>query len=296
LRFMHVTLNLNKMLSPQLLEEFGDCFIASFEIGLYRIGILEEGKFDKKRLLDNPFDALLFFTQYAHERMGGGNFSKYHRIALHRALNKGNFAFVVLNDGKFPDRVWEEFKKLTNGKPNEKCTRGAVKDILIKLREEKEANIICLLGKHSLEDASKFLRRLKGIGPKISALFLRDLQEHYDLWNPNESNYHLLQPVDRWVRRMARECWPRFIPSGNHDKDAKEITKLCLQNNINPIRFNMGAWFIGSHYDELCRFHNIPEELTPNWSYCIEKFDKEKVSKALKKYLIEFRRGNILYF
>jgi len=125
---------------------------------------------------------------------------------------------------------------------------------------------------------------------------LRDLQEYYNFWSPDESNYYLLQPVDRWVRRMARECWLRFTPTGDHDKDAREITRLCLQNKINPIRFNMGAWFVGSHYDELCRFHNIPEELTPNWSYCIKKFDKDKVLRALENYLMKFIQGDVFYF
>jgi len=164
----------------QTLEEFGECCNICFEIGLYRIGILkreelERDDFDRnklsKRLLDNPFDALLFFTQYAHERMGAGNFSKYHRIALRRVLGKKDFVSTLFNDKKFPDRVWSEFKKLTNGKPNERCTVGPVRDILIKLIEEREPNIIHLLKKHSLRKASNLLRGLKGIGPKVSALF-----------------------------------------------------------------------------------------------------------------------------
>lgn len=287
---------------PRVLENFGECFTVCFEIGLHRLGILsKDAEFDKNTLLNSPFDALLFFTQYAHERVGGSLYPICHRIALRKYVNRKNFVDTLFSDDTLPDKIWNEFERLTRkliGGPNEKCTKGPVRNVLVKLRETGEPNIISLLSKHSIEGASRILREeIKGIGPKISALFLRDLQECYNFWNPNESNYYLLQPVDRWVGRMAEECWPAFIWSKkDHDRDAKEITRLCIQSGVNPIRFNMGAWFVGSHYYELCRFHNIPEDLIENRSDCIEKFDKDKVKEALKRYEIEFMEGEVLRF
>ncbi|MCX6821997.1 MAG: hypothetical protein NTW30_04435 [Candidatus Aenigmarchaeota archaeon] len=291
------------MISAHLLETFSDCYIASFEIGVYRIEISDGNEFKKNRLLSNSFDALLYFTQYAHERQGANsNFSRYHRIALRKSLNERIFNDVLLQDNKFPENVWNEFKNLTKDRitgieyPNESHTIGAIRDILIHLKKNKESNIILLLKQYSLEDASNFLMELKGIGEKISALFLRDLQEYFNFWEPNKSNYFLIQPVDRWVKRLSKECWSDFIPSDIHDNNAKQITELCYQDNVNPIHFNMGAWFIGSHYEELCRFHNIPEEQTNNLEHCIKEFNRDKIIRALKKYLSDFKDGNTFYF
>ena len=40
----------------------------------------------------------------------------------------------------------------------------------------------------------------------------------------------------------------------------KKITKCCLEENIDPIAFNQGAWFISAKLNELCAFQRIPED------------------------------------
>jgi len=287
------------MISAHLLEQFYACYKTGFDLGIYKIGLTDNPKmFDKNELLNNSLKAMLFFTQYAHERGGTNrNFSRYHRISIQKCMGERMFEDILLNDDNFPDNVWKEFKELTKewtGKPrpNEPRTIGAVKNVLIKLKESKEANIIRLLGNMNLESASEFLRNLKGIKEKISALFLRDLQEYYNFWKMNESNLYLLQPVDRWVDRFSKACWLNYISSGSKDEEAKQIIKFCCADEVNPIHFNMGVWFVGSYYIDLCNFHNIPENRTMDLDYCINRFDIDKIIKAIKNYTLNFITGD----
>lgn len=283
------------MINPTTLEKFSQCYLASFNIGIFMAGISDDVNYRKDLLSENAYDAFKYFTQYAHERQGTNkNFHVYHRVAIQEVLNDRIFDDAILNDDSFPSEVWTKFRGLTKDwlsgeeKSNKSHTIGPVRDVLFGLKREDEPNIILLLGNKTINEANNFLRSLKGIGGKISALLLRDLQEYYNFWKMDESNYYLLQPVDIWVNRLSHECWTEYMPSNNHDYNAREITNLCLENDIDPLRFNMGAWFIGSHYRDLCRFHRISENESININNSIEQFNFQNVTNALHNYLINF--------
>jgi len=251
---------------------------------------------DIMKIKSDPYLAMIYLTGAVHERAGANpNFPKYHRLAIQRALKGKDFSDTILNDPEYPDRVWGEFSKLTKERPNEKLTEGVVKDLLKKLRDEKEANIIRLLGSKNIEEASEFLKELKGIGPKLSAFILRDLESFFGLWTcelkSNNQKYYLLQPVDRWVRRIANLCWPGIDLKNNHDKDSKKIVEKCINDKINPIEFNQGAWFVGAYFNKLLLFHGLVEqELNED---AIKKFDPNKVTRAIRKFKESFIRGEI---
>jgi len=291
------------MINPTSLEKFSQCYLASFNFGIFMAGISNDINYRKDLLLENAYDAFKYFTQYAHERQGTNkNFHVYNRVAIQETLNNRIFDDTVLNDDLFPSEVWTKFRELTKDwlsgeeKSNKSHTIGPVRDVLFDLKREDEPNIIRLLGNKTINEANTFLRSLKGIGGKISALLLRDLQEYYNFWEMDESNYYFLQPVDIWVNRLSHECWTEYMPSNNHDHNAMEITNLCLKNDINPLRFNMGAWFIGSHYRDLCRFHKISENESININNSIEQFEFQNVTNALHKYLINFVDGSSFPF
>ena len=100
----------------------------------------------------------------------------------------------------------------------------------------------------------------------------------------------MMQPVDRWVMKISSElCWPnddweKKAPStlAKHDRYAKKIAEHCLEGQIDPVRFNQGAWFVGSYYQELCRFHDIEEEQSLDRKTCIEMFDIDRVVEGIK--------------
>ena len=251
-----------------------------------------------------PSFIYVFFTTMAHERAGRNpNFSKFHRIALKRALEGKNFEDALLNDSKYPDRVWNEFEEQTkeNGKKaaNPTHTMGAVKEILEKMREEKEPNIITLLGKKPVEEAREFLYSLKGIGFKLSAFIMRDFCDFFDLWKDelklDKEKYFHLQPVDRWIERVSKLVWNIEL-EGCHDEEAKKITKCCLEENIDPIAFNQGAWFISAKLNELCAFQRIPEDKRDldKITELIEQLDPKKIKEAIHKAFIGLKNGEAI--
>lgn len=99
----------------------------------------------------------------------------------------------------------------------------------------------------NLKYISKFLEDIYSIGPKISGLILRDIVHIYDLTSyiNGLDDYSLLQPIDTWVHQVSLRI--DIIQNYKIVKsEAKEITKYCLENKINPIHYNEGAWYLGS--------------------------------------------------
>lgn len=85
------------------------------------------------------------------------------------------------------------------------------------------------------------------VGPKIAALYLRDLVSiyHLEAFVPDQLAF-CLQPVDVWVRRVAQRLGIPIDKTGDHQVQIAIVT-LCRQNGISPLLFNQGAWYIG-HY------------------------------------------------
>jgi len=269
------------------LSEFSSCYEELHFSYLEKVGL--PTNFEK--IKDEPLSAILYLTIFVHER-GGVNpeFPKYHRVAIKRCLNGEKFSRKLLDDRDFPRKVWAEFERLAEGKSNEMLTEGVICGILKEMQKRGEPNIAALLGKMSLGEARKFLLSFQGIGPKLSAFVLRDFWCFLRLWKVREGEIYMMQPVDRWVMKISSElCWPnddweKKAPStlAKHDRYAKKIAEHCLEGQIDPVRFNQGAWFVGSYYQELCRFHDIEEEQSLDRKTCIEMFDIDRVVEGIK--------------
>lgn len=94
---------------------------------------------------------------------------------------------------------------------------------------------------------SNFLDNVYSIGPKISGLILRDIVHIYNLetYVSRLDEYSLLQPMDTWVHQVSLKIG--IIKNEEMDKaEAIEIIKFCLDNEINPLHYNEGAWYLGS--------------------------------------------------
>ena len=275
-------------------QSFAKCYQEATKIWRRELGIPD----DLDEIKNDAYLAIIFLTDTLHARSGANpNFPRYHRLAIKEALQGRRFSDAIIRDEKYPERVWEKFVSLTGGKPNKGITEGVVKDLLEKIRSwavdsgkerrPKQPNIIKLLGSNPLPEANKFLVDINGIGPKISALILRDLEYFFGFWTDElrskPQNYYLLQPVDRWVRRISKLCWPDLNLPNNHDSAAKLIVKKCSNSELDPIEFNQGAWFIGSYFNRLLFFHRLPEKVLDRDS--IKRFDADKVMEGITNFM-----------
>jgi len=255
----------------------------------------------------------------AHERAGSNpKFPSFHRKAIDMALEelgykRDEFSKAVLYNNEFPEKVWEKFeeqcstekdkerrktKKKSTIKTNKKLTAGPVKGILELLRKEGEANIVMLLGRKKIRDARKLLKeqtktRIRngdevcgGIGDKLSTFIMRDFHAFFGLWKGNlKENYHnylYLQPVDRWVRKISEIIWDEELKN-SHDRAAEEIVRRCKEEDINPVCYNQGAWFVGA---KIWTFYGPPTTE--------KKYDKkETLEKILNIVTVERKMKEI---
>jgi len=74
---------------------------------------------------------------------------------------------------------------------------------------------------------------------------------------------------------------------------AKGLTSECLNFEIDPVSFNKGAWFAGSHFEQMSRFCNIPEEVQIDMSKCVLTFTPKKVFEGIEEFNEYDRRQNI---
>jgi hypothetical protein len=92
---------------------------------------------------------------------------------------------------------------------------------------------------------------IRQVGEKVASFYLRDLVSLYGLSGLiDDASASCLQPVDVWVRRIAR----RAGIAGQADTDAairRGILKACREKGVSPIDFNQGAWYMGYHAFDL---------------------------------------------
>jgi hypothetical protein len=95
-----------------------------------------------------------------------------------------------------------------------------------------------------------FLRMVdvRGVGPKTTAMFLRDVVYVLDLEPRLEHSDRIyIQPIDRWLRCIAGHIAPEL--RGEHVADwvvAGKLAKYTRRSGVSGIRFNMGASLFGA--------------------------------------------------
>jgi hypothetical protein len=86
------------------------------------------------------------------------------------------------------------------------------------------------------------------IGPKIYSLILRDTIDFFELNKfVSPADFKYLQPVDTWVEQLAE----KLGINGNKSQISEKLVEVCNKNNVNPIKFNQGAWYLASHSFEI---------------------------------------------
>ena len=93
----------------------------------------------------------------------------------------------------------------------------------------------------------KDLMEITSVGPKIASLYLRDLVDLYDVEGKiAPEDLVLLQPVDVWVRKVARKTG--IVSDGASDSEIqKSILEVCKKAGVSALRFNQGVWYLGKN-------------------------------------------------
>lgn len=97
------------------------------------------------------------------------------------------------------------------------------------------------LTNEQIKDMWDNLRQIRGVGPKIASLFLRDFSVYFELSREliKDKDRWLLQPVDTWIRRAVRSF-------ENDTKMKDEEVAKWLVDFDQPELINQGIWYFGS--------------------------------------------------
>ena len=86
------------------------------------------------------------------------------------------------------------------------------------------------------------------VGRKVASFYLRDLVSIFGLDdNIPDEDAVVLQPVDVHVEKVAN-LTGIVGHNANHDDIRKAIVSLCKENNVSPLLFNQGAWFVSYNH------------------------------------------------
>ncbi len=210
--------------------------------------------------LEDPRQGLLtFYAHYAFARRGKDkdDLSQYARTAFLRVTEGIEFEELLQAEDGVP--LWEAFEdvcKSHKAKSNETQNRGLLQGMLELAQEiyriDKVGSIISWVI-DGIERTGRlepqFLRvvDIRGVGPKITSTYMRDVIGLFDLESSVEAADKIyIQPVDRWLRQIA----PFVVPEDNMEDAADwivagKINKYARRAAVSGVRFNMGTSYFG---------------------------------------------------
>ncbi|MCX7799406.1 MAG: hypothetical protein N2109_03585 [Fimbriimonadales bacterium] len=213
----------------------------------------------REALLD-PFECLrVFFGHYAFSRRGKDRqiLSELALDALEEVAGGDRIGqFLSLDDGFGLWQAFENRCRENRIKSNEQQNRGVIQGTA-ELAQE-----VSRIGLRSIADwvrkavaetdrmEPQFLRivDIRGVGPKITSQFLRDLTYLFGLEERIERADRIyIQPIDKWIRALA----PYVVPEPNAEGMADwvlagKLNKYSRWAGVSPVRFNMGATYFGA--------------------------------------------------
>lgn len=203
-------------------------------------------------------DALIeFLEEYAFERQG-----KPPKFPVKAAEAIREYKNDTPGDD-FESDVWKNFCEKIGSSINKKNNPlapsfGNKKSItsLIRSLDKKNYNIIRWaedgIKNGSVRDISNELQSVRGMGPKISSLFLRDIVAAFELNESELEPEKYLQPIDIWTRRGAEviaKQTDRLKPP-NDEECAKIIVEASYKAGVPPSLVNAGMWIFGTKFAE----------------------------------------------
>lgn len=211
-------------------------------------------------ILDEPEDSIrVFLGSYAYARRGKDRdiYARTTLKALDQVLETVSMAQLLESDSGV--QLWEAFVTQCDKrgiKANESQNRGIVQGIP-ELAQEIFALDECgsisgwvadgIEQTGNIESQFNRIVDIRGVGPKSTSTFLRDLVLIYGLESkvsPAERIH--IQPIDRWTRLATKYCVPE--PQDDRLADwivAGKINKYARRAKVSGIRFNLGLTYFG---------------------------------------------------
>lgn len=235
-----------------------------------------------------PKQALIqFMNNYAHERQGA---AQSYRTLANLTINKTFENEITKINKTDAEKAWNTYIKIADEKyPKQglnidRNPMRSDKGVLKRLSEEKSVNLYTytrdLLSSNQVPAAYKFIRSIRGIGDKITCLYLRDIAYHH--LKPDRHHHPHFQPIDTWVEQALK-----IIFGDKHKTNKQEILELCKQTDCSPLDFNAGAWLAGNaiarDYGRFVEILNEPEEAKKLIDSRIK--EQERRTTSMKKWL-----------
>ncbi len=213
-----------------------------------------------RECLNDPFSSLeVLFGHYAFSRRGKDRYelSSLAVEALHRTARNLPFDDFL----REPDAsiLWENFVAVCqekNKKPLEQLNRGVIAGLAELAQEIRRvggngsvAHWVYTTTIRTDRIEPQFMRMvdIRGVGPKLCSLFIRDMVYLYNLEDQIDHVDRLyVQPVDKHIRSIAH-----YIIDELGDEDAADwvlagkIAKYTRRAGVSGIRFNMGTTYFG---------------------------------------------------
>ncbi len=220
------------------------------------------------------FRAMLGYYAFAKRGNDRAEYSAFALAALERALKgkKENFS-TLLASGTAPQQLWEAFVQIcqeNQRKINEQLNRGLIEglaEFATQIYQEDEIGNIwthihqAIVRSGRVEPIYQKITDIRGIGPKVGSLLLRDMVALYELeTRVDPADYHYLQPVDTWIRRIGPMLTDELTNDSADWIIAGKLSKLCRRNRVSGVRFNQGVQYLA--IVEVRRLEDLKDYLT----------------------------------
>jgi len=181
------------------------------------------------------------------------NFKIKHKLGRKNIKNGPGFKSDLLDRNDIIKIMLEE-KEITTYVRGKKIKRMVhlgndedimmVLDVLSFISVPERKNIYSFLKKlvedDKIKKAYEDMDKLRAIGDKIATFTLRDI----GLLNPGliKDNYRYAFPIDTWVKKIAEKIG---CTSENRNEVRTCLLRKCREENINPLKFASGLWYLG---------------------------------------------------
>lgn len=223
------------------IESFGDIFKQTYR-----------DKLDKEKLLNDWKYSLEFFFEHSFMRGRKDTLSLKFLDATIKVLEKTIFENLDYDLTNLENQLKE------NGVNNGSDRVMVIESVkfIKKIQEFNITDYFIKKLKENQEEAYNELISIKFVGDKIATLYIRELCWLFDI---TLKDYKLIFPIDTWVKQIVNKLkmLNERVLSNEELKKVGELEvkekaiKVCLENDINPIKFNAGVWYIGTHSLEI---------------------------------------------
>lgn len=242
----------------EIAERYGPLYVKELLLPrlLAQLPAAERSEEEARAMLCDPIGCLnAIFSEYAFARRGKER-NELSAMAVEALRRTTSIMDLVRGEDSVP--LWcafEEICKERGKKPMEQLNRGVVQG-LGELLQELHAHHGCGSIALWIVDAARktgrienqFMRmvEVRGVGPKLSSLILRDVVYLFNLEGVIEPMDRLyFQPVDRWSRVIAE-----FVVEDYDDPAdwilAGKLSKVARKSGAKGCLFNMGVTFYGT--------------------------------------------------